>query len=252
MKKILILLWAMMVCAGVAWSAVVHTVQRGESLETIARDYNTSVQSIVNANPGCENLFYVGLKLTIPDMAEGTERVPEASARPVASAVGAASVSAGVTSDQPAISGTGDTAEATANDFSNLFAMYSAPFDAFDKGFYGLGWVSYYEGGFGGTFSVHGNWGLMDPGNFMAQFGPVYGYPVHPNIMLGAQLKGFVMSYDDFDGDMKVGGGMYLTPNINFRAKHLVVSVGYNIGWGKTIGEVKFDHHFQASIGFNI
>lgn len=44
-----------------------HTVQRGETLESVARAYNLSVGQLVDANPGADKLFYVGMKLNIPD-----------------------------------------------------------------------------------------------------------------------------------------------------------------------------------------
>lgn len=68
--------------------------------------------------------------------------------------------------------------EVTAEDFTNWFVSYDASLDNFDKGSYGIGWVTYGENGFGATMSAHGSWGLVDPGSLMFQFGPVYGYPV--------------------------------------------------------------------------
>lgn len=47
-------------------SAEVHTVARGESLESIAQKYNLTTAELIEANPGAEKLFYVGLKLNIP------------------------------------------------------------------------------------------------------------------------------------------------------------------------------------------
>ncbi len=68
MKKFTALLFAVTFGIMAAWSAtVVHTVQRGESLESIARTYRTTVDAIIQANPGCESAFYVGLKLNIPE-----------------------------------------------------------------------------------------------------------------------------------------------------------------------------------------
>lgn len=51
------------------FAAEKHTVQRGENLQSIADKYNVSVDQLVKANPGCDNLFYVGLILNIPESA---------------------------------------------------------------------------------------------------------------------------------------------------------------------------------------
>lgn len=45
---------------------VSHVVQRGETLESIAKYYNVSVEDIDKANPNMDGVVYVGLKLNIP------------------------------------------------------------------------------------------------------------------------------------------------------------------------------------------
>ena len=51
-----------------AQAGVQHTVRRGEYLALIARQYGTTVQAILNANPGIKNpnLIYSGTVLAIP------------------------------------------------------------------------------------------------------------------------------------------------------------------------------------------
>lgn len=65
MKKLplllLLLIWS------IASSAITHTVTRGESLQSIAAQYHISEAQLVEANPGVDRLFYVGLKLNIPE-----------------------------------------------------------------------------------------------------------------------------------------------------------------------------------------
>jgi hypothetical protein len=45
---------------------VVHTVQRGETLESIAEKYHVTKETITQNNPNAKDAFYVGLKLYIP------------------------------------------------------------------------------------------------------------------------------------------------------------------------------------------
>lgn len=45
---------------------VTHVVQRGETIESIAKQYNVSVADINKANPNAEGIVYVGMKLNIP------------------------------------------------------------------------------------------------------------------------------------------------------------------------------------------
>lgn len=74
MKKLLLAM------ALVMWSlssvALTHTVARGESLQSIAQKYNISVDRLLEANPGAGKLFYVGLKLEIPENVLTAENTP--------------------------------------------------------------------------------------------------------------------------------------------------------------------------------
>lgn len=45
---------------------VTHVVQRGETIESIAKYYNVSVEDINKANPNADGIVYVGMKLNIP------------------------------------------------------------------------------------------------------------------------------------------------------------------------------------------
>lgn len=45
---------------------VVHTVQRGETLESIAQKYQVTKEAITKNNPNVDDSFYVGMKLNIP------------------------------------------------------------------------------------------------------------------------------------------------------------------------------------------
>lgn len=54
---------------------VVHTVQRGETLESIAEKYHVTKETITQNNPNAADAFYVGLKLYIPTAQ--SENVPQ-------------------------------------------------------------------------------------------------------------------------------------------------------------------------------
>lgn len=56
-----------------AQTAITHTVERGETLEDIARKYNVTVEMIKEANPNMDGLFYTGMVLNIPTRANNDE-----------------------------------------------------------------------------------------------------------------------------------------------------------------------------------
>ena len=45
-----------------------HTVQRGETCNSIATKYGISLEDLIKANPKAKNFFYVGMTLTIPNI----------------------------------------------------------------------------------------------------------------------------------------------------------------------------------------
>jgi len=146
----------------------------------------------------------------------------------------------------------------TPYDFNNIYITYDAQFDQLGHGFYGLGTERLTDSGFGGTFSVHGNWGLQPKdtdGQLMFKFGPQYGYVLHPNIMLSAALRGFIYTYDEKKegypdaSDQKVNGGITLTPKLHFRCDKFIVGIGYEFGWQNKLGELY--HNATISIGYN-
>lgn len=67
MKKILVCLFMLLPFTAIMGQQVSHTVQRGETLESIARKYNVSVYALKQANPDAKDLIYTGMKLQIPN-----------------------------------------------------------------------------------------------------------------------------------------------------------------------------------------
>ena len=52
--------------AASAQTTVTHTVERGETVESIAKKYNVTPQDIINANPDAAEFVFAGMKLEIP------------------------------------------------------------------------------------------------------------------------------------------------------------------------------------------
>lgn len=52
-----------------------HTVQRGETIESIAQKYGVTVSAMKEANPNIGDYFYVGMVLNVPEKKSTTENV---------------------------------------------------------------------------------------------------------------------------------------------------------------------------------
>ena len=69
MKKFFLSLFAFMAVSFAMAQQVnytVHTIERGETLESIATKYHVSVDAIKKANPDALDMIYVGMKINIP------------------------------------------------------------------------------------------------------------------------------------------------------------------------------------------
>ena len=66
MRKMLLFVMAICSITMMAQQTRNHTVQRGETLESIASKYNVTVADIKAANPAAADFFYVGMSLDIP------------------------------------------------------------------------------------------------------------------------------------------------------------------------------------------
>lgn len=68
MKKFYLFLIGLLCNVAVGYSQTSHTVEDGETLETIAQIYGVAVEDLSAANPGIEDIFFTGMKVSIPDM----------------------------------------------------------------------------------------------------------------------------------------------------------------------------------------
>lgn len=83
MKKLLLLCAICCYALTAAAQSTVHTVQRGETLASIAKQYHLSVDELKAANPYIGKKLYVGIKLQIPEVKEAPRVEEVAAATPV-------------------------------------------------------------------------------------------------------------------------------------------------------------------------
>lgn len=74
MKRLINFMCLFVFAISVFAQSLVHTVQAGETLESIAKKYNMSVYRIQQANPESQNYFYIGMKLNIPGKRESKSK----------------------------------------------------------------------------------------------------------------------------------------------------------------------------------
>ena len=243
MKKLISMM--VFLVLGIAVFAQTHIVQKGENLQSIATKYNVTVSQLIEANPGADKLFYVGLILNIPEAMTNTENPT-----PVNDTKTRALSSDNWTKELESQ----NSNSISPNDFGHVYINYSADPEFFDKGFYGIGYCMYNDSGFGGTFSAHGNWGIVDNGQIMFKFGPAYGYAVNQYLLVNASLRGFIYTYDKYNGvnatstDQKVSGGITITPGVTFKLDKFFINAGFELGWAE--GYDKLYKCIELGIGY--
>lgn len=69
MKKIFALMVGMTMACGLVWADTQHKVKAGETLQSIASQYNVTVDALKSANPKAAKYVYAGMTLVIPGSA---------------------------------------------------------------------------------------------------------------------------------------------------------------------------------------
>lgn len=269
MKKVLsfFLGTIMSVFSVYAADSIEHVVERGETLESIAKTYQVTVESLLEANPMAKDMFYTGMVLVIPK-----ELRLEESVSPVVNTKSSGNIDSKDNHNNPdnkisnsenqqnpySENGLKSIEEVGIEDFDGWYVYYSASFNAFEHGYYGLGWRMYNSNGFGGTLSIHANYGLGD-GNVSFKFGPIYGYRVTDWLAVNAALRGFIQTYDKVEYDIYSGksssefaitGGITLTPGFVFRLGKLQLGFGYEFGWCHGVSGLA--HNAEFVIGLHL
>lgn len=212
--------------------ALIHTVARGESLESIAHKYSITVEQLVNANPGAQNLFYVGLKLNIPEAV--TVEAVEMSTKPQElnnSSLGSTTHSEVRTDNVAPKSARIDTDGNIV--YHPFFAVAQYQMGDFESAKlssrYGLGLVATsisHWGAFhvGADVCLSINAGIIDDWNIMCCFGPSMRFDISPSCFLNIPINAVFVQVIPEKEDTKYYWGAMVSP-----ALHLFASDRFGI-----------------------
>ncbi len=75
-KKTILLLFLFVanITACMAQTVITHTIQRGETIESIAKKYGITVEELKKENPTLERMHYVGMSLKIPMTSQSKQK----------------------------------------------------------------------------------------------------------------------------------------------------------------------------------
>lgn len=271
MKRLLLIVLA---TAGVLCSMAQsrkHIVARGETMESIARIYDTSVKEILNLNPSAAEFIYVGMELAIPDRKTVQPTATPAS-EPAVQAPSEPSQSKPTTTDDyektpftpPVYTPAPRTDTETAPDHATQtednenspnallqLIFQCGSFDNIDtSSCYGIGGL-YNLKSLGklrieGAFNLSFNWGLAPEGGegSLLNIGPGIGYEITPSVFISAPVM-VSCSLTSIEEKIHTGWGVRINPAINIM---LYKALGIFAGPSLTIG---FSGKSSAHVGFN-
>lgn len=248
------------VCFAVAQTNTIkHTVDRGETLVSIAKRYATTEAKIIELNPDAAQFLYVGMELIIPNAQKRKQ-----ADKPMPHAYSSNTV-APPTAEETLIQTRSN--EYSISDFGFYGISYLAAFDNADKGYYMVGGEFFSDSGWGGDLQIGFNYGLVDKDYAGCAFlvGPAYGY-TYNNVFVSASLdfigtysstgksektgtnaKGEEYSY--LGTDSKFNWGIALMPKAAIKLGKIMPWLGINAQWAK--GADKLSLGFQIGVGFD-
>lgn len=250
---------------------VTHVVQRGETIESIAKYYNVSVEDINKANPNADGIVYVGMKLNIPansnppikkdiDVSKDYQRTIETTTTNKSEVT--------ITSRSAKNNYNVNKTTIDLNDYSFWGLFYRASFEDAGTGFYGLGGTAFSSSGWGVNIYIGADYGLAEKHyeGFCFYIGPSYGYNFN-NILLmgsldfigiysgqgedqqtGTNHKGETYTYTGTKS--KFGWGIALSPQVGIKLNKVTPYLGLDFNWTKDAK--KIDVGFCVGVGFDI
>ena len=241
-----------------------HIVQRGETLESIAKDYNVDVDVLDRLNPNADGVVYVGMKLKVPvaAMPESAAENPSAGSAEAANAPQTAA-SASVPTDASAyahaerrMKTSVTNHELNGERFLWGFSYLAESFDDVKaSGHYGFNLDALSIGGslFGASVTVSSfNFGLVPSGytNDYITFGPNVSYEVVENIVVALPVQ--CVCWVSFEGtDTKTSWGWSLTPSAYLWINKVALTAGIVVN-GAFSGGSKVCCGFTAGVRFGI
>ena len=229
---------------------ITHVVQRGETLESIAKYYNISVADLNNANPNADGIIYVGMKLAVPvatttvSTTSSTITTPATPAQDLSHQDRSETMPTGTQSytDTPRTEISHNTPRSSWQRNQALMTygltFFSADFGHVkESGHYGItmDFLNLYNSLFGASLTLGSfNFGLVDR-DFVSDvilWGPNIAYEVTKGLRIAAPIQVMtIMNFDD-KGDSKTSWGWAISPRLYYSFGKVTINTGILINGG--------------------
>lgn len=237
MKRPLFVLLSLLFTIGIyAQSTITHTVQRGETIESVAQKYGVSVYALQQENPDTKEYFYVGMKLTIPPKTKvSTTSTPLPRQQ---------TSSSGLNSSQRDTSfDMYSNSSLDGSDYTSIGLTFGSDFSDLVGMSYGIQGRYFLDNRFGATLGISANYGLEEYADIVVRVGPSYVYPFNDFFyFIGSLCYTLTIAESDYNSGNVSGVSFIPTFGISINKVRIGVNAdlrwrnGGNFGAGAFIG----------------
>lgn len=212
-----------------------HTVQRGETIESVAKKYGISVSDLQQANPSTKDYFYAGMKLVIPRKTN-TQNVTQTPSSNSSTKVSVAEPSATKTKNNPIKTIKQKVQKPTfhsnldGSDFTSVALTFGSDFTDLVGMTYGIQGQYFLDNGFGATLTAGANYGLEDDADMVFRVGPSYVYPL-TNMFYVMGTACYTLTLADYEGNTGTVSGVSVIPTIGMSFDRIKVGVNGDLHW---------------------
>lgn len=243
MKRIISILLTVILFSSVVYAEEkTHVVKKGETIESIAKTFGITTESLIEANPTLKQYMYAGMTLKIPaataqptaQTATATEAIPSAIAEPATTTESA----------------TAQTAKTMPTEYIHWGLAYTAGLDELDAGFYGFKIDRITPMGWNANARILTNFGIKgtkfkDSNTWWAvgaNYCPIASESafLYFPILLNA-LNYTEITYDEYlkeEKKAKLGIGLSVEPSVMLRLGGFNLTAGLSIYWFHHVKDV--------------
>lgn len=212
-----------------------HTVQRGETIESVAKKYGISVNDLQQANPSAKDYFYAGMKLVIPhktNMQNTTQTQSSNSSNRVVITVPSSAKTKNdpIKTTKQKVQMPTFYSDLDGSDFTSVALTFGSDFTDLVGMTYGIQGQYFLGNGLGATITVGANYGLEDDADIMFRLGPSYVYPV-TNMFYVMGTACYTLTIGDYNGNTGTVSGVSIIPTIGLSFNRIKVGFNGDFHW---------------------
>lgn len=236
MKKLLFSFALMLASLSMsAQTRLSHTVQRGETIESVAKKYGISVSDLQQANPSTKDYFYAGMKLVIPRKTS-TQNTTQTQNSNSSNRVAVTNPSSTKSRNNPIKAIKQKVQKPTfhsnldGSDFTSVALTFGSDFTDLVGMTYGIQGQYFLDNGLGATLTVGANYGLEDDADVVFRIGPSYVYPL-TNMFYVMGTACYTLTLADYQGNTGTVSGVSVIPTIGMSFNHIKVGINGDLHW---------------------